>query len=86
MESLLPLDAGENITEADGVLTAPADGTSATANSGLSLETRLPERVAYDSDNLFLLFSYSGVTSRTGQPKIECANVSAESHSPVICS
>ena len=69
----------------DGVLTAPADALS-TVNSGLSLETRLPERVADDSDDLFLLFLYSGVVNRTGRPKIECADVGAESHSPVVCS
>ena len=81
----LPLDAGENIMEADGVLTAPADAPSA-VNSGLSLEARLPERVADDSDDSFLLFSYSGVAPRNGRPKIECADVGAESHSPVVCS
>jgi len=53
----LPLETAENIAEADGMLTAPADAPS-TVNSGLSLETGLPERVADDSDDSFLLFSY----------------------------
>ena len=66
------------------MFTAPADAPL-TVNSGLSLETRLPERVADDSDDSFLLFSYSGVAPRTGRPKIECADVGAELHSPMVC-
>ena len=80
----MPLETGENIPEAHCMLTAPADAPS-TVNLGLSLETRLPERVTDDSDDSFLLFSYSGVAPRTGRPKKECANVGAESHSPVVC-
>ena len=80
----LPLEEGENMTDSDGMLTVTAD-TLLTVNSGLSLETRLPERVVRDSDDAYLLFSYLGVSTRTGRPKIECAYVSAQSHNPVAC-